>query len=59
MVESRNNGVPLCIQAPRSKLTRSIEELVASISGGASDDAPPEETGKKKKRLFSFLGAGS
>jgi pilus assembly protein CpaE len=59
MVESRNNGVPLIMQAPRSKLTKSIEALAVQMdsasAGGASESA--EAPDKPKRRLFSFLGA--
>ena len=54
MVDSRNNGVPLCIHAPKAKLTKSIEALVRNMSGdGDATDGPGVV---KKKRLFSFLG---
>ena len=55
MVDSRNNGVPLCMHAPKAKLTKSIEALVRNMSGeGEATDGPDDA--KKKKRLFSFLG---
>ena len=59
MVESRNNGVPLITEAPKAKLTRSIEQLAEAIDAsfvakGASDDGAPA---KKGKSLFSFLGS--
>lgn len=55
MVDSRNNGVPLCMHAPKAKLTKSIEALVRNMSGeGGVTDGSNEV--KKKKRLFSFLG---
>jgi len=59
MVESRNNGVPLITEAPKAKLTRSIEQLAEAIDAsfvakpGDDDGAQP----KKGKRLFSFLGS--
>jgi pilus assembly protein CpaE len=60
MVESRNNGVPLVTEAPRSKLTRAFETLaqkidesfIASRAEGAAAAKP-----KKNKSLFSFLGS--
>ena len=59
MVESRNNGVPLVIQAPRAKLTKSIEALAAQLD--LSSVIPTSETAetaeKPKRRLFSFLGS--
>lgn len=55
MVESRNNGVPLLTQAPRSKVARSIQQLAASLDdSGATPDAD-QEAKKSKKGLFSFL----
>jgi pilus assembly protein CpaE len=57
MVESRNNGVPLITQAPKSKLTKSIQQLAQSIdknNAGASADEP-----KKGKSLFRFLSNSS
>ena len=56
MVESRNNGVPLITQAPKSKLTKSIQQLAQSIdkNGAESADEP-----KKGKSLFRFLSSGS
>ncbi len=59
MIESRNNGVPLVMQAPRSKLTKSVEALAAQLDSTTS--GAPAEAGepgdKPKRRLFSFLGA--
>ncbi len=59
MIESRNNGVPLIMQAPRSKLTKSIEALAQQLDTATS--GAPAESGeggdKPKRRLFSFLGS--
>ncbi len=57
MVESRNNGVPLVTQAPKSKLTKSIQQLAQSIDNGSSSETPDEP--KKSKSLFRFLSSGS
>lgn len=58
MVEARNNGVPLIMQSPRAKLTRSIEQLAQQLD--QSGDAKSETEEKKpRKGLFSFLGSGS
>jgi pilus assembly protein CpaE len=57
MVESRNNGVPLVTQAPKSKLTKSIQQLAQSIDKSASTETPEEP--KKSKSLFRFLSSGS
>ena len=58
MVESRNNGVPLTMQAPRAKLTRAIEQLAQSLDvEAAAAGAQPEEK-KARKGLFGlFSGA--
>ncbi|MCA9075767.1 MAG: AAA family ATPase [Planctomycetaceae bacterium] len=59
MVESRNNGVPLISEAPKAKLTRSIEELAEAIDGSVVLPSATEEgaASKKSKSLFSFLGS--
>jgi len=55
MVESRNNGVPLLMQAPKAKITKAIQQLSqridAAASGGEEDASKTE-----KKGLFGFLG---
>ncbi len=66
MIESRNNGVPLIEQAPKSKATKAIELLAQQIDSGEQIVAgTPEATAaaaaaaaaeKPKRRLFSFLG---
>jgi pilus assembly protein CpaE len=58
MVEARNNGVPLIMQAPRAKLTRALEVIAEQLSPA---DAPKAETDDKKSRkgLFRFLGSGA
>jgi pilus assembly protein CpaE len=58
MVESRNNGVPLAVEAPRAKLTKSIEQLAKAIDHG--HEAEPETDDRKgKKGLFRFLGSNT
>ncbi|MCG6155857.1 AAA family ATPase [Rubinisphaera margarita] len=52
MVESRNNGVPLILHAPKAKLTKSYIDLATQLSGVQLDEGT-EPAGKKK--LFSFL----
>ncbi len=61
MVESRNNGVPLVIQAPKAKLTKSIQQLADSLGQSPTGEQPDEEAQEKpkKKGLFSFLSSGS
>lgn len=63
MIESRNNGVPLIEQAPKSKVTKAIEQLAALIDTGeqsaaatGADGQPAAPAEKPKRRLFSFLG---
>jgi len=56
MVGSRNAGIPLCQFAPKSRLTRSINDLVRRL--GSDDDELPEVdpgVGKKKGGLFSLF----
>ena len=58
MVESRNNGVPLIMQAPRAKLTRAIEQLAQSLDTAAAAAGEPVEEKKGRKGLFGlFSGA--
>ncbi|MEZ6061353.1 MAG: pilus assembly protein CpaE [Planctomycetaceae bacterium] len=56
MVGSRNAGVPLCQFAPKSRLTRSINDLVRRL-GADDDDAVPEvePTARKKGGLFGLF----
>jgi pilus assembly protein CpaE len=61
MVEARNNGIPLITEAPKAKLTRSIEQLAEAVdasfrAGGRADVAGK---GKRGKSLFGFLGTGA
>jgi pilus assembly protein CpaE len=58
IVESRNNGVPLLMQAPKAKLTKSIDQLARSIDKSASDEVASQES-KTRKGLFGFLSSGS
>lgn len=60
MVESRNNGIPLIVEAPKAKVTRSLEQLAEAIDSSftaAKSDAGGK--GRKAKGLFSFLGSGA
>lgn len=57
MVEARNNGVPLSMQAPRAKLTRSLEQLAQLLD--QADAKGEVEEKKPRKGLFSFLGSGA
>jgi len=60
MVEARNNGVPLLTQSPRSKLTKSVQQLAQTLDLQAFPEDKSEDVKKVvKKSLFSFLSAGS
>ncbi len=52
MVESRNNGVPLILQAPKAKLTKSYIDLANELSESKIET---HEAAPTKKKLFSFL----
>tara|TARA_R110001599_G_scaffold141348_2_gene321692 strand:- start:696 stop:1220 length:525 start_codon:yes stop_codon:yes gene_type:complete len=54
MVESRNNGIPLVMQAPKAKLTRTIMGLAANVSGESVAEQE-DSVSRKKKSLFGFL----
>lgn len=60
MVEARNNGVPLLTQAPRAKVTKSLQQLAVLLdsTSGESEDRPDDKKAARRS-LFSFLGAGS
>lgn len=53
MVESRNNGVPLIMQSPKAKLTRSYVEMAEKISEG--EVSTEKESSGGKKTVFRFL----
>ncbi|MBT4867269.1 MAG: AAA family ATPase, partial [Planctomycetaceae bacterium] len=53
IVESRNNGVPLLMQAPKAKLTKSIDQLARSIDQSASGEVVSQEA-TTRKGLFGF-----
>lgn len=61
MVESRNNGIPLLMQAPKAKLTKSIEQLASSLDQTAKIQTDEEDgnAAKRKKGLFSFLSSSA
>lgn len=61
MVESRNNGVPLHVQAPKARLTRTIDQLAQSLSqkSAAVNPADEPQAPKKSRSLFGFLGSGA
>ncbi|QDV29710.1 Septum site-determining protein MinD [Planctopirus ephydatiae] len=56
MVEARNNGVPLIIQSPKSRLTKSFTQLAQQlIEKPQASEEKPDESKKPRKGLFSFL----
>lgn len=56
MAGSRNNGVPLCQFAPRSRLTRSLQEMVQKLSSPEEPVRSAEETPKKRGLFGLFAG---
>lgn len=60
MVESRNNGVPLLQHAPKSRITKAIEQLALQLDPKADEsEKKPGEPAKAKKGLFSFLSSAT
>ncbi|MBI3860502.1 MAG: AAA family ATPase [Planctomycetia bacterium] len=59
MVEARNNGVPLVMQAPKAKLTRAIEQMAQQFGQPEAGAKPEVDDKKARKGLFSFLGSGA
>ncbi len=57
MIESRNNGIPLILQAPKAKLTKAFEQMALLLDGNPTPVSEADDS-KKKRRLFSFLGGG-
>lgn len=57
MVDSRNNGVPLIVRAPKAKVTKAVEKMARSFDSTASKDSDAGEEKKTRKGLFSFLSS--
>ena len=57
MVEARNNGIPLIIQSPKSKLTKSIMQLAHNLDSPPAATESTDERKPARKSLFSFLGS--
>lgn len=55
MVGARNNGMPLCQFAPKSRLARSINDLVRLLTSTEPGTKSNEETPKKKSGLFGLF----
>ncbi len=56
MVEIRNNGVPLIVQAPRAGITHAIRELASKLEGttqrSGKDGKPSVKAGESKWKKF-------
>ena len=52
MVDVRNNGVPLCIQAPKAGVTQAIQAVCEKLEG---EDEADGEKKNEKKRWLGFL----
>ena len=59
MVESRNNGVPLIIQAPKAKLTKAIRTLANKLDDSLEVPVVEEDGSKKRKGLFRMFKSGT
>ncbi len=55
MVGARNNGMPLCQFAPKSRLTRSVNDMVRLLTSTEPGTKPAEEQPKKKSGLFGLF----
>ncbi|MCA9009051.1 MAG: pilus assembly protein CpaE [Planctomycetaceae bacterium] len=55
MVGARNNGLPLCQFAPKSRLTRSLNDMVRHMTAGEPGNKAAEEQPKKKNGLFGLF----
>ncbi len=55
MVGARNNGLPLCQFAPKSRLTRSLNDMVRRLTSSESGTKPADEPAKKKSGLFGLF----
>lgn len=54
MIGARNNGKPLCQHSPKSRLTRSIRDLVTRLSSD-EETRMEEAQADRKKRLFGLF----
>ena len=57
MVGARNNGLPLCQFAPKSRLTRSLNDMVRHLTAGEPGAKPPDDQPKKKNGLFGLFAS--
>ena len=59
MVEARNNGVPLIEQAPRARITKSIQQLAVAVGDASPEKVATPDDKKQRRGLFSFLSSNS
>jgi len=57
MVGARNNGQPLCLFAPKSRLTRSLNDMVRRLTSTLPGTKPTDEPAKKKSGLFGLFAS--
>ncbi len=55
MVGARNNGLPLCQFAPKSRLTRSLNDMVRQLTASDPGAKSADEPAKKKSGLFGLF----
>jgi pilus assembly protein CpaE len=62
MVEVRNNGVPLIVQAPKAAITQALRDLVTKLTGNVetpTEEPEPAKTGGDSKWKKFWPGAKS
>lgn len=55
MVGARNNGMPLCQFAPKSRLARSLNDMVQQLTAGEPGTKSGDDQPKKKNGLFGLF----
>lgn len=59
MVEARNNGVPLIIQAPRARITKSLEGLAQTIDSTLVAAKAEGDEKKGRKSIFGLFSSSA
>ena len=59
MVEARNNGVPLMMQAPKAKLTRALEQIAVAAQPTRRQPKPSPKKRKPARACSAFSGSGA
>ena len=59
MVEVRNNGVPLIVQAPKSAITQAIRELAVKLCGEREEDIDGEGAAKSNDSKWKKFWPGA